>query len=212
MTRVVLYVDGFNLYYGLRDSNFRRYFWLNLATLGRNLLKPYQSLSFVKYFTSRISAAGLGPVAQAMQGRRKRQQSFIEALETVPDLQIYYGHFLPKQNECRNCKSVWSAFEEKMTDVNIATEILTDAFRDRFDTALLVSGDSDLVGPIRAVQSLFPLKRVVVAFPPGRHSAQLKAIASGCFQISEARLKQSQFPDQVTKADGYVLNRPAEWK
>ena len=39
-----------------------------------------------------------------------------------------------------------------MTDVNIATAMLTDAYRDRFDTALLVSADSDLVPPVRAAR------------------------------------------------------------
>ena len=52
-----------------------------------------------------------------------------------------------------------------MTDVNIATQILIDAYQDNFDMAMLISGDSDLVPPIKAVHELFPKKRVFVTFP-----------------------------------------------
>ena len=55
--------------------------------------------------------------------------------------------------------------------------MLTDAFQNAFDTALLVSADSDLVGPVRTIQTLFPAKRVVVVFPPARRSAALQKTA-----------------------------------
>jgi hypothetical protein len=56
-----------------------------------------------------------------------------------------------------------------MTDINITTELLSDAFTDRFDVALLISADSDLVGPIQKVRHLFPEKRMIVVFPPAQH-------------------------------------------
>ena len=31
MERVSVYVDGFNLYYGLRSRGWRRYYWLDLS-------------------------------------------------------------------------------------------------------------------------------------------------------------------------------------
>jgi uncharacterized LabA/DUF88 family protein len=61
-----------------------------------------------------------------------------------------------------------------MTDVNIAVQLMGDAFDDAFDVALVVSGDSDLTTPIRRVRERFADKRVIVAFPPRRHSAELK--------------------------------------
>jgi uncharacterized LabA/DUF88 family protein len=65
-----------------------------------------------------------------------------------------------------------------MTDVNIAFEIMSDAFQDHFDIALLISADSDLSAPVMAIKYLFPEKRVIVAFPPERHSAQFQRIAN----------------------------------
>jgi uncharacterized LabA/DUF88 family protein len=83
---------------------------------------------------------------------------------------------------------------EKMTDVNIATELMSDAFQDQFDTALLVSADSDLVGPVQAVQQLFSRKRIVVAFPPGRYSNALKRAANAYTHIGRNVLSKSVFP------------------
>ena len=101
---------------------------------------------------------------------------------------------------------------EKMTDVNIAVEMMSDAYQDLFDTALLVSADSDLTAAVLAIKNLFPKKRVVVAFPPQRHSAQLQRLAHGFLQIGRANVAKSVFPDVVQKVDGFVLHRPAEWK
>ena len=112
----------------------------------------------------------------------------------------------------RKCGHTYTTHREKMTDVNIATELLSDAFTDRFDVALLISADSDLVGPIQRVRLLFPDKRVVVVFPPARHSNALKNIAHACLHLDRATLVKSVFPDQVVKPDGFVLHRPAEWR
>ena len=174
LQRVVGYVDGFNLYSGLRDSGYRRYYWLNIREMVRHLLRPYQRLSRTKYFTARICGRGPGVgrnLAGVMEGKRRRQAVYLEALGTLADFDIYYGHYLSQVIRCRDCGRSWSDNEEKMTDVNIATELLVDAFEDRFDTALLVSADSDLVPAIRALKTVLPGKRVIVFFPPGRFSA-----------------------------------------
>lgn len=213
--RVVCYVDGFNLYFGLRDTGLRRYYWLNVRRLAENLLRGHQVLVETKYFTARISGAMRGdPPSRAarLNAKRRRQSDFLEALETLSDFHIHEGHYLAKSVTCRNCGASWRSHEEKMTDVNIATELLMDAFHNRFDTALIVSGDSDLVPPIRAVLRDSPGKRVVVAFPQGRISQQLKQAASAWLTIGRKKHKDSQFPDEVTKPDGCVLHRPIQWQ
>lgn len=213
--RVIAYIDGFNLYFGMRAGRYRRYYWLDVQRLAANLLQPSQKLVFVKYFTARISGAMAGdPAGRAkhLNAKRKRQSDFLEALDTLSNFARYEGHFLGKAVECRACGALRRTHEEKMTDVQIATEMLTDAFEDRFDTALLVSADSDLVPPTRAVQRMFAGKRIVVAFPPSRSSVELKRAASAAFTIGRRRLAQSQFPDQIKKRDGYILRRPSHWR
>ena len=98
-----------------------------------------------------------------------------------------------------------------MTDVNIAVELLTDAFKEDFDLAFLISADSDLVGPIRSIKQLFPKKTVIVAFPPKRFSSVLRDEAHGSSYIARNTLAKSQFPEKITKPDGFVLRRPAQW-
>jgi len=89
--------------------------------------------------------------------------------------------------------------------------LIQDAFQDRVDTAILISADSDLVGPVVAVQKLFPNKRVVVACPPGRSSMNLCKVAAAHFKIGRASIAKSLFPETVLSASGFALQRPVSW-
>ncbi len=204
MQRVIAYVDGFNLYFGLKQSAFQRYYWLDVALLASHLLKPGQQLVATHYFTARIRDNGHNAADQ------KRQNTYLEAL-TLRGVQCQFGHYLEKTRTCRKCGNTWPGYEEKMTDVNIATQLLHDAFDDAFDVALVISGDSDLTTPIRRVLQRFPHKRVIAIFPPGRYSNELKRYATGYLTIGEDKLRASQLPEQITKPDGFVLSRPATW-
>lgn len=212
--RVIAYVDGFNLYFGLRAARFRRFYWLDIHALAANLLVAGQQLVRATYFTSRISGPPAGdpsPAAVALEQSRQRQALYLEALATT-HLRIIEGQFLDKGGRCFACGATWPRFEEKMTDVNIATELLTDAFTDSFDSALVVSADSDLVPPIRAVRQHFPGKRIIVAFPPQRASKELRKAAHAHLTIGHGTLGKSQLPDEITKPDGFVLKRPGVWR
>ncbi len=206
MTRVISYIDGFNLYFGLREQGWRKYYWLDLAQLSNALLRQNQQLEHCHYFTARIRTNGHN--ADDM----RRQNTYLEALETLPGLSIHYGHYLEKRKRCRSCGATWSHYEEKMTDVNIATQLLCDAYEDRFDTALIVSGDSDLTTPVRQLRARFPHKRVIIALPPKRRSHELTTAANGHFIINETAFRHSQLPTTVTKPDGFSLHRPNHWK
>jgi uncharacterized LabA/DUF88 family protein len=203
--RVIAYIDGFNLYFGMKSKGWRRYYWLDLVALCQSLLKPDQTLVATNYFTSRVSPTPHDPK------QVQRQNTYLEALEASTGLLPILGHYLPKTMTCRQCSNTWQTFEEKRTDVNIAIEMLADAHADRFDTALLISADSDLSAPIEKTRLLFPGKRVIAAFPPGRHSSQLARLVHGSFTIGEAKLRQNQHPESITKADGFVLQRPKRW-
>ena len=98
-----------------------------------------------------------------------------------------------------------------MTDVNIATQMLIDAYQDKFDMAMLISGDSDLVPPIKAIHTLFAQKRVFVAFPPKRHNSSVALNAKGSIIIGRKKLVDSQLPDKLTKKDGFILRKPSGW-
>ncbi len=203
--RVTVFIDGFNLYYGLKSKGWRRYYWLDLRRLAENLLRPGQELVAVRYFTTRLLPPSSNPEFVGPQS------IYLDALETLEGLHLHYGYFLPKAATCPECGAVWHTFEEKMTDVNIATELLGDAQDDAFDTAIIISGDSDLSGPISALRRRYPYKRVVVAFPPNRISLRLRKAASSCFRIGRRKFADSQLPDSILMPNGYILNKPAQW-
>lgn len=205
MNRVISYIDGFNLYFGLKDKGWKRYYWLDLPALSAALLKPYQTLQATHFFTARIRLAGNNHDDQ------QRQSDYLDALAARDSLHIHYGHYLKKTRECRKCKATWPDYEEKMTDVNIAVQLLADAFDDRFDTALIISADSDLTTPVRFVKERFPNKKIIVAQPPGRNSSQLSQAATAAFQISKTKVRQNQLPETITTETGLTLQRPSTW-
>ena len=215
MDRVIAYIDGFNLYYGLRQAKLRRYYWLKLEELAKLLLKCGQTLVSTKYFTARIAGARPGDppdIAEKRNAKRRRQTAYLDALDTIGGIKRFEGHFLEKPHRCFRCGDETRRPEEKMTDVCIATEMLMDAFLDRFDVALLISGDSDLVPPIKAVRVHFPGKRIVVAFPPERLSRDLENAANLSIRVWSNKLKKAQLPDTVQRADGYLITRPEQWR
>jgi uncharacterized LabA/DUF88 family protein len=203
MQRVISYLDGFNLYFGLKAKGWRDLYWLDVHALSARLLKPHQSLIQSNYFTSRVSGS---------PDKVRRQTAYIEALQTLPSCRLHFGHYLSTPRTCRRCHFTENVPTEKMTDVNIATALLTDAFQDHFDTALLVTADSDLTAPIGAVRRLFPSKRIILAFPPERFSITLRRVAHGFIHIERSHLLASQLPSQITKPDGYILQRPQTWR
>jgi uncharacterized LabA/DUF88 family protein len=173
-----------------------------VQALSRNLLKTDQNLAHTKYFTSRVS---LPP------DKAKRQSTYIDAIQALADTSVYFGKYQTNPHTCRKCGHVYNAHNEKMTDVNIAVELLQDAFRDAFDSAILISADSDLIAPIEAVKKLFPNKRVIVACPPGRFSQNLCNASSAFLKIGHGVIAKSQFPDEVRTSTGFMLRRPASW-
>lgn len=202
--KVIAYVDGFNLYFGLRDKGWRCYYWLDIKSLCQNLLKSHQHLILVKYFTSRIKA-------KASPDKQKRQSTYIEALNTVQGIKLYYGKYQLNPHECKNCGYKREIPEEKMTDVQLAVEMVSDAYQNNYDTAFLISGDIDLVPSIEIVRAQFPHKRVIVIFPPMRTTDELRGVANSYLHIPESLLKKSLFPEQITRLGGDVLKRPSEW-
>ncbi|MFI6758529.1 NYN domain-containing protein [Micromonospora sp. NPDC050417] len=204
MNRVTAYVDGFNLYHGLKAKHGRKYHWLDLQLMVTSLLRSDQELASVNYFTARI---------RNQPSSERRQEDYLRALDAAaPKLRIIEGRFQAKASICRHCGSTWTSYEEKETDVNLALSIARDAARDRFDTCILISGDADLCPAIRVTRELAPDKKVVVAFPPRRWSDALRNEADACFTIGDAKIRQAQLPDKVMLDNGLIVERPAYWR
>lgn len=199
--RVFFYIDGFNLYYGIKKTKKQYLKWLDIEKLAAKLIRGGANLVAIKYFTARIE--GNKPTTQ-------RQKTYLNALSISEKITITYGHFLAKERTCRKCHSCYNTHEEKKTDVNIACELLSDAYENRFDLAYVVSGDSDLVPPIKKTVSMG--KRIVIASPPNRNSKELVSVASASVHLNVNLLKKCVFSDVVVTKKGKKLSIPNEWK
>lgn len=199
--RVVAYIDGFNLYFGLKESGFQNCKWLDLRKLISGILKSNQELKEIHYFTSRQNN-GIS--------KQKNQSIYIEALESK-DINIIYGQFQESLFECHHCGRTWNLYKEKLTDVNIASNMILDAYEDKYDTAILISGDSDLTPPIIKIHEKFKAKKVIVIFPPKRNNQSLSNCAKGSFTLGRKKLVDAQFEPLVLSKNGYWLCKPDHW-
>ena len=87
MNRTYVYVDGFNLYYGsLKQTEFK---WLDLVKLAYQVLPSAHTVERLKYFTARVSGA-------RDSGAPGRQQVYLNALATLPEVEIRFETFLDK--------------------------------------------------------------------------------------------------------------------
>ena len=204
--RVIVYIDGFNLYYGMRAAFGNKYMWLDLQAFSASLLQPQAELVAVKYFTALTRSTG-SPTSS-----HQRQDIYLKALWAHCDkLQIFYGQFLSKPSRCSSCHAEQISFEEKKTDVNIACEIISDAYLDRYDLCYLVSGDSDLVPPVEMIKQPNLNKYAIVAHPPKRRSHELCSVANGWFAVGRAKFARNQLPETIYRAQKSELTRPTKW-
>ena len=97
--RVITYIDGYNLYYGLLQAGLGSSRWLDLPKLATSLLKPGQQLTLTRYFTTRVK----GDPAKA-----RRQALYVDALTTRGGIEIDFGHFLSKRVTCHSCGHHWT--------------------------------------------------------------------------------------------------------
>jgi hypothetical protein len=208
--RVNVYVDGFNLYFRAVKGTPCK--WLDINKLC-GLLLPGHTINRIKYFTANVSARPDDP------DQPIRQQTYLRALRTLPNLSIIYGHFLTNDYRMllsgRNPKDPASYVtvvktEEKGSDVNLATHLLSDGYKKDYEMAAVMSKDSDLLEPIRIVRR--ELKLPVGLLSPGKRLSQALLPPEVDFvkPIRRGVLMASQFPDELTDANG-TFRKPASW-
>jgi hypothetical protein len=206
MSKTNVYIDGFNLYYGaVKGTPYR---WLNLAALCRHML-PTDDIQSIKYFTAKVSARPHDP-QQPM-----RQQVYLRALRTLPNVSIIFGHFLTHSCPMMLTGSlppqkVWvDKTEEKGSDVNLATHLLRDGFKGLFGTAVLITNDSDLLEPVRIVRQELNLP-VGILNPHQHHSCVLKSQAAFMKRIRQADVAACQFASPLVDKQG-SFHKPPTW-
>lgn len=203
--KVIVYIDGFNFYFGLKSKKWKRYYWLDLVKFCSQFLKPHQELVEVNYFSA---------VSSNNRAKQDRQDLFFTANKQNPKFYLHLGKYLKKSRVCNNCKVSSDTFEEKETDVRIATTIIRDVVLNKCNLSILITADSDLIPPIDCIKEIAPLHKIIVYFPPDRFSYDLKNKASNFLKLEahKDKFENSMLPENITLANGYSFSRPAKWK
>lgn len=192
VNRTVFLVDGFNLYHSLLDAE-------------RVLQRPLRGLDVVALCESYLHAlpgksAGasvtyFSALAHHLEdrrpGQRARQITYLSMLR-ASGVDVRLGRFKAKTLTCPLCGGRFVRYEEKETDVALGVHLVELVSQDLCDTAVLVSGDSDLVPAIVAARRLQPSKPVVVAQPFGRSSVALEMAATSSFSIRPSAYARHQ--------------------
>jgi hypothetical protein len=166
----------------------------------------------IKYFTARVK--GRPGKVQSPQ----RQQTYLRALATVPNVSTHFGHFLkhkvrmPLVSPPPATAEVWKT-EEKGSDVNLATHLLVDGFKGRYERAVLVTNDGDLKQPVEVVRHELSLPVGILNPHRGRSWAlSPQELPAGSFYrpIRKGPLAASQFPATMTDRAG-TFTKPSTW-
>ena len=162
----MLYVDGFNFYYGVKEywkpHKLAGLAWCDFRALVERHFTKSAGLQ-VKYF----SAAVKENTPQRYEGEHERYANWMRAVGTIADTVVIQGFH----------KRDGAARDEKQTDVNIAVEMVMDASghpETRPDHCYLLSGDFDLMPAVYAVEDRLGVP-VTVLLPTAIAAATWKA-------------------------------------
>ena len=213
--RTHIYIDGFNFYYGAVKGS--PYKWLDFKALFTYLLDEKHNITCIKYFTARVSG-------KIDHDQPLRQETYLRALKKyIPELKVYKGQFtthtkvLPLAHNLKQPMYRDRAFyvpiiktEEKGSDVNLAVHLLNDSWRNEFDSAIVVSNDSDLAESLRFVSQ--HKNRVIGVINPRINKIPARTLmkyANFYKVIRSGVLKISQLPDPIP---GTTIHKPEAWK
>ena len=186
MKRVSVYVDGFNLYYAIRELKKNHLKWVDIWALSETLVRADESVSVVKYFSA---------YAKWNDPSYRRHQRYVDALE-LKGVNFIEGNFKKKTCKCRICKNSYQTHEEKETDVNIGAHLLADACLDRFDRALVISADSDLNQAVNLAKNETTNKQIDIISPPGRKRRNSAAV----YEIPKSKLEKTLFSPEIVES------------
>ena len=217
--RTVVYIDGYNLYYGLLRKTTLK--WLDLFALFRDhVLDPEAELIQVRYYTAPV----LGRMCDSPESPQ-RQRRYLQALRKMypEQIAIIEGKILATTPFQRLVKPIAEApdlqmvqvydFNEKKTDVNLAADLIAGAWTGAYDQAVVCSNDTDLEAALSTVRQHHPSIRLGVVAPiPGddhrRISTDLSRHAHWSKPLSPVHLKNAQLPERIPHS---ALHKPDTW-
>lgn len=217
--RTVVYIDGYNLYYGLLRKSNRK--WLDVVALfNDHVLDKDADLVEVRYYTAPV----LGRMSDDSRSLQ-RQRQYLQALHKInpTKLTIVQGKILATTPHQRLVNPIPEAphlqtvkvydFNEKKTDVNLASDMIAGAWTNRYEQAVICSNDSDLEGALATVKKHHPQLRVGVVAPikgddHRRISKDLSQHADWAKILSPVHVAAAQLPDRIPHS---AIRKPDTW-
>jgi uncharacterized LabA/DUF88 family protein len=219
--RAIALIDGYNFYHPIKTLQTRQkqsLLWLDYRSLlsyyvKRSRINTSGQLDHIVFFTAMASWRN-----KQNPGTTTRHQTYLNALKTS-GITVVLGNFKEKRQifpyQCpqsttpARCRVDRIAHEEKETDVRIACKLLELAVKDKFDTCLLLSADSDLVPAIETLKTLYPEKRVILVTPPSKAKIdKLKRLSNGHISMGLKEIQRFQYPDVISTGNGFTLTNP----
>jgi len=199
--RAGFYVDGFNLFHAIDDYGQPHLKWVDLWALAQCIInKRAEQLVRVVWCSAEYR------FDYKKQQIHRAYQSALQA----KGVEIALGHFVREPITCRaDCQMEFEKPTEKAGDVNVALHLIVDAFDDLYDTAYLVTADSDQTATVDMFKRRFPNKEIIAVAPPGReHSKYLIANSDGNRTIFKGAIEACLLGKTVTSKGGFVAQRP----
>ncbi len=201
--KVNIYFDGFNFYNGLRDNNWRKFYWLDVVKFSEKMIKtlnPNHILIDVYYFSA--------PPHNHLT-KQKRQKKFFDVNGFNPKFILIQGYHKDKSKYCNKCNTKIPMSEEKQTDVNIALEMLKNVIKKKCQLSILISGDTDMTPIIKSIKEIDSSHKVMIFFPPQRKTHQMINYVDGWRDLSQFLkvFKDSLLPNNCS---GIII--PEKWK
>lgn len=243
-TRVGVYVDAFNLYYGARgicgrgSPNWR---WLDLVQLSESLIDPKlwsgPMIDRVVYCTAmRKKEGNLSSV--------RDQRTYLDALEKDSRVHVKFGQYNPRKGkgtllgakdgsrvespgiECipswlhatekkdpegvTNLIVSYSSFEEKGSDVNLASHLIIDTLERQIDAAIVISNDGDIQFPLKFVRERIPVGLVNPSKRPTSKMLQ-GSMDEGVGSHWWKKLERKHFSENQLSSTVEGIHKPADW-
>ncbi|MBI2869288.1 MAG: NYN domain-containing protein [Chloroflexi bacterium] len=168
--RVMIFIDGSNLYHSLKNIFGRTD--LDMGKFARKLLGR-RYLTRIYYYNAKVGQ-------REEPERYRSQQEFFRSLKNIPYLELRLGRLV-----YNNWPS--SPPYEKGIDIQLATDMITHAFKNTYDVAILVAGDNDYVGAIQAVKD-YGKHFEVALFGRQGTSRELRQVADRVIQVNSRTL------------------------
>ena len=174
--RVGVYIDGLNLYYGgqqLCGRSERSWRWHDVTALADRLISRNARWAAQGAVAHRIVYCTAIFVGEENFRSPHQQETYLAALRATGRVVVEEGAFVTRKVSGQSTKGgvrmTIKVYEEKGSDVNVASHLLIDLHTDQIDAAVLITNDSDLRLPAQHARQHLPLGTVN---PRGTPTAQ----------------------------------------